>query len=213
MKKIKYVILAMVLMLALIGGAYAYWQESLTIEGTVSTGTMDVRITRWHPSSLLDQDPYITGQNTGISADGKTASAEIEGLYPSEQRHYQNMQLRMTNHSTIPVKLESVVVEKTGGDDTLWSQFYGSATIRIYDDTNEQIAIYGPTPGKPFSELGNEIMKLMDGVLLGPDYRIRFGNDEEDNSIRFWLEPGAGNATQDKSISFDITFNWVQFNK
>lgn len=229
MKKFNYIALVLVLVLGLIGGAYAYWTDQLVAEGTVETGNMDVRIDRlgvpnlngrtfWagHPNEGEMLVPYVTGE-TDIVDGGKTASVTIGNIYPSERNAYQNIQLYIKNHSTIPVKLDSVNFT-TSGSEYIWNNLKCRVGMRLKDENGVLIPGSKASTGYfDFVDFKDQVESLMDGVVLGPKESIRFGYEPDgdaapESSITFWLEPGQGNITQDESIGFDIIFNWIQWN-
>lgn len=230
MKKIKFIALAVILMLGLIGGAYAYWTESIVLGGTVETGYMDVKFTsigvsNWNKDHLVPWGTDASG-TSWVQWDGKKASFHVKGLYP--QKHpddfniYQNVQIYVLNDSTIPVKLDSVVFKKTAGSNALWNNMKGIVHLRIYDETNNQIyGTYSSVSPENFSNMEAAFENVWSQFAadyptqLEPGWTARFGQDEpcpDSGSFIFWLEPGAGNVTQSKDLSFDIEFNWTQYN-
>lgn len=224
MKRIKYIALVLILIFGLIGGAYAYWTDQVVIGGTAATGGLDVRITQvgvsnWNNNNLV---PGGTGTSS-IAEDGKSASFAVTGLYP--QKHptdfniYQNVQIYIKNESSIPVKLSSVDFTKTSGSNTLWNNMYGIVHVRIYDADGVQVGDTktsgAPQPFNSMDAFMAAWNNLPPDTVLEPGWTARFGTDEpseDSGSFIFWLEPGAGNNTQNKTVSFDIKFNWVQWN-
>lgn len=236
MKKVKYIALVVILMLGLIGGAYAYWTESVVLSGTAETGYMDVNITgvgvgNWNNPNIVPWGTDASGSSS-IEADGKSASFHVKGLYPQkypdDYNVYQNVQIYIKNDSTIPVKLQSVDFTRTGGDWTTWMNMRGIVHLRIYDGPTVAASQIGPvfTGGPDYFSSMNAFMEAWGewqvwAAANGYDYELepgwtaRFGDlesGEGTGSFIFWLEPGAGNHTQSKEVNFNIKFNWAQYN-
>jgi len=101
--------LVMVLLLVL-GVTYAHWAETLTIEGTVKTGTFNVEISCTYSDNEKNRDvgkitcTYLVDHGT-IEPDKLTI--EIENAYPG-YRVYIN--IAVWNLGTVPAVLDSVTV-------------------------------------------------------------------------------------------------------
>ena len=63
MKKAKYIIIAMILTLALLGAAYAAWTQTITINGTATTGSLYVNLTL-PEDSVPSTFPFSTDQGS-----------------------------------------------------------------------------------------------------------------------------------------------------
>ena len=62
MKKIGLICLAVVLGLGAMGGALAYWNETLTVSGSVATGELDVQFSeQWSNDDGTQLDPKVMG--------------------------------------------------------------------------------------------------------------------------------------------------------
>jgi len=111
MKKSRFLVLALVLAVMLMGAGYAYWTDTLTINNTVSTGELNVRFagtntTRGGDNQAGEVEPgkskaywaaYVNheglgaghnGPATEVSADGKTVTTKVTNMYPGAYAQY-----------------------------------------------------------------------------------------------------------------------------
>ena len=118
MKKVKYIALILVLALGLIGGAYAAWTDFTQVNGTVTTGTMDVNI----QFANLSTPNYTVPEYCNISEDRKSVTFKIKDLYPTVYGTggYSSLHFQVKNEETIPVMLDRV--EFTGNlEPEIWN--------------------------------------------------------------------------------------------
>jgi hypothetical protein len=82
-KKSLHISLAFILVIALasLGLAYGFWSETLTIDGTVGTGDLDVDFVDENPTG--EYDPSNSGTCTfEYAPDGNSIDVTITGAYP-----------------------------------------------------------------------------------------------------------------------------------
>lgn len=107
-KKNLHITLACVLLigLALMGVAYGAWTETLTINGTVATGTFDVRFQTgaWINDVETGQLNIATCLAT-VSPDGATLTITVENAYPGYQCEGG---ANIINPGTIPAKINGL---------------------------------------------------------------------------------------------------------
>ena len=239
MKKVKYYALALMLVFGLIGGAYAAWSDTLTVDATVDTGEVDVNI-RPGVYLHLDLPEYVTGTKDVID-DGKTATFTISNLYPQEagtsyrMPHVVKLSPAMLNEGSIPVKLDSVDISTCG--DEAWD--YMRAHLDVGGAFEGSSTRWGPgdrlgLPGKdnygltrfhgvPFKSLDEYIEIATEDQVLEPGQFVRFSypkdDSDDENSIYFWLDVDAMEADDKENefqnlddLTFEITFNWKQWN-
>jgi hypothetical protein len=89
----------------LLGVGYAAWSKTLTINNTVTTARFDVVFS--DNNDLVDNSPNTTATGT-IGQDGHSLGISITGLYPSA---YAGVSKTITNNSTIPVVINSAVLD------------------------------------------------------------------------------------------------------
>lgn len=118
MKKIGLICMALVLALGVMGAGLAFWNETLTISGTVATGELDIEFTECTCSDT-DTDMANGGEvvcdltddgdtePTGSLADMSKATITISNAYPS---YTATCLLTVHNNGTIPAKVKLVEV-------------------------------------------------------------------------------------------------------
>lgn len=100
--------IAVVVALALVGVAYAWWSETLTINGTVQTGVVNVEFRNASDDDNgIDPgyDKNVADCTESVSEDGNSMTIAITNGYPS---YTCTVSYAFSNPGTIPVKLQSV---------------------------------------------------------------------------------------------------------
>ena len=106
MKKVTLLALVLVLCLSGVGVGYAMWSDTLYIDGTVNTGSVDVDI-----QCVTCSDSEIEGKNvSGVtcSSDGTTLTVIVENAYPCITY---TVEFLVTNTGTIPVHFTGWAVD------------------------------------------------------------------------------------------------------
>lgn len=116
MKKAKFVALALVLAFALLGAGYAAWTDHLEVNGTVTTGDIDVKFTKAEssdpgetvdPASLEfeeEHQKHVGATEVEISEDGKELIVTVSNAYPG---YFAHIDFEVTNNGSVPVRLQS----------------------------------------------------------------------------------------------------------
>lgn len=210
MKKMKWIALALVLMLGLIGGAYALWDDELEIGGTLNTGTFEVEFTNQHRNVKIEGGTAhpnlyqgIVTATHGIAGDQKSIWIEMNDLFPAK---YSNTKVawsfRIENVGTTPAVLKHAYVEKLEATDPAVWDHLKAKIISSYQSGK-------PRPGDSaevlVEELGTALEALMNGQVLDPGDQLRF-----DESIHFWMDLGAPNEMQGQSAKFRLVMEWEQ---
>jgi hypothetical protein len=115
--------MALVVMLALLGVGYAFWSETLTIEGTVYTGEVDVEFSTYDPVECVDtqaglcqdepeeKDAATTCTVEWVGPDNDSNSdngydqllVTVNGMYPS---YHCKVSFDVTSTGTVPVHVK-----------------------------------------------------------------------------------------------------------
>jgi predicted ribosomally synthesized peptide with SipW-like signal peptide len=106
MKKMGFIILAVVLALGALGAGYAAWSQTLTINGSVSTGTYDVVFQNLGTS---ETDALAVGTVTAdnLATDGHSFKVTIGNGYPG---YVGVATFEVKNTGTVPAKISSITV-------------------------------------------------------------------------------------------------------
>ncbi len=108
MKKVGVVFLALLVGLGLAAATYAYWSESMTINGTVSTGVLDVQFV--NSSAYDNEDNYDVASVECKIVDEETAEITIDDAYPG---YVATCVFDVYNSGTIPAKIKSTTVNNS----------------------------------------------------------------------------------------------------
>lgn len=134
MKKVKYVALVLLLVLGLIGGAYAMWTDSIEIQGQVETGSINVKFVGhnyseevWHYSMYTEPSgPDRTGvmyadlvnyynYSETLSVTDDVWTVQLKNTIPElVVRKF----VKIKNDGTAPVKLDAINLTDTHGTVT-----------------------------------------------------------------------------------------------
>jgi hypothetical protein len=108
MKRIGLILLVLVFALGAMGAGYAYWSQSLNINGSVDTGELAVTFT-----SVASDDPALHEEIVGYDAastvitnTSDTVTFTVTNAYPG---YSSGATITVHNAGTIPVKLASAV--------------------------------------------------------------------------------------------------------
>lgn len=123
--------------LALIGFAYAHWEEIITVEGEVSTGTIDAKITDCYCNDNGNDPGYdkdVASCECSIDKnDPQKAYVNITNAYPC---YNVNITLVVKNIGTIPIALGEVRVDGNIIPKQQWKQ------IDLDNDGKNDIEFY-----------------------------------------------------------------------
>ncbi|NLX64482.1 MAG: hypothetical protein GX022_06905 [Clostridiaceae bacterium] len=198
MKKTRFLVLVLVVSIMLIGAGYAYWNETLTINNTVSTGKLDVKFAGDPIVVLSDEGRYqndlnavsdvvkakLRDDNDGI------IDIEIVNFFPGAKA---TITFTVQNSGTIPVILESV--------------------NPIYDDKNEFLS-----SGLEFYTDENiyNLMRLdaLSSGLKSTSWCTQSINAGSSREYTIHMQmPGtiSGDIFEGESGSFSIQLNYTQY--
>lgn len=126
MKSVKYFGLALILVLGLMGGAYAAWETELTIDGTVSTGDIDPLFTNavvadeyednvYTPeSSHEDHEMEVAETTVQITNNDKKLEVEVDNAYPD---YWSEVEFDVTNEGSVSVIIDEINIEGDVGNE------------------------------------------------------------------------------------------------
>lgn len=238
MKKVKFLALAMVFAIMLMGVGYAAWTDTITVNTTVATGNLDVDFTNAPQANRLDGvgaldlntgfsskiNPLTAVLNENASDNGEISdviNVNAGNLYPGAKFE---VLARVTNNGSIGAILGGLDI--TGADEALLDVM----TVRLYYNEQEAGATNSAHAG--FTELTNGAISIQDlSALTFPvapgsiplwDLGVETPLSPSDSdSVKLVFEfpfetPAAyaGNEgyLETTSATFNVNFNWVQFN-
>ncbi len=229
MKKVKYFALVLILMLGLVGGAYAYWQDQVVVSGTISTAEFDIEWVvfqirngggAWNDPNAPDArhvPPYVEANAWIDGSNSNQAWITISNLYPQGPlKEEVAIEGHMANNSTIPVKFKKATVEIDEVTKDLHNQLHVIVTLGILPlgDQPWQPIYYGannsgpPFVGMPLTSLEAFLNDKLAGVVLQPEDHLTFGSE----TLYFYLPSDAPQSCADGEVSFTIELEFTQFN-
>lgn len=184
MKRTKFLALALVVAVMMMGAGYAAWTDQLVINNSVSTGHLNVNFPEDGTVEVYESDVAVaedgltrTYKEAVVDADDHQVNVTIDNLYPGAVA---KVTVPFYNDSTIPVKLDDVdfgtITDATNGKSL-------AAVVTIENETYVDSAIE-IAPG--------ETEELYFEIVVGD---------------------GANDVTEDAQVTFTATLDFIQFNK
>lgn len=207
MKKVKWIALALVLCLGLIGGAYAWWTDTLEIDGSVETGSMEVYFSS--ASAANGYGGYDKAELVDFNEGDSELKFTVTDLYPREdpdgngnEGDYVKIEYKVKNNGTIPVMLKSMTVEPFHDDDGLFEHIRAQAIGSHLDGT----VAHGTGDQTTLQAALNAVVGhyTNHGAMLEPGGERSYG-------AYIWLCKNVEDH-QNASASFKITTEFRQFN-
>lgn len=187
MKKTKFIALALIVALSLVGAGYALWTDSININGTVGTGEFEVIVESVHvqPSSQ-----YVKDNGSNVNPAKDTANILIKDMYPGS---HATAYVTVKNTGTVKAVLQSFDVQDISASSNL-NAVISANNIPLTE------GLFGA---------GRLVLKLaldnqFAGVEIEPGQTRQF-------EIRLSMPLIAGNSTQKENVSFRIKANWRQY--
>ncbi len=173
MKKIITLFLIPMIVLSLVGASYALWSKTITLGGTVNTGTVDKIITQAFCSDT-GIDPGYTKDVGSCTAEigigGDSATFIIDNAYPS---YNIDVTIKEKNSGTIPVKINDILMTLSGPGGTTSVTCTSvpcsivTSEMEVYYDDNFGVQI---DPGVTVANSVN--MHVVQGAVQGSSYAL-----------------------------------------
>lgn len=127
MKRAKFLTLALVVAVMMMGAGYAYWSETLLVDNHVSTGELRVDITN---AQLMSDDPYLDIEEVDYNT--KYIDFEVNDLYPGAEIKYRaDVKNNGTLAATVDIRESISKLEYKGGNTDLAYKFI-DPKVEIY---------------------------------------------------------------------------------
>lgn len=108
MKKARFLIFVLAAAIMLLGASYAYWQETLTISNTVTTGELDFTFTS---ADIVDVDDYMDVVDESYCEVSSSNDNNIDiGLYDMYPGAEATVTFTLENSGTMKAKVKDFVV-------------------------------------------------------------------------------------------------------
>ena len=190
MKKSRLLIAVLVCAVMMMGVGYAWWNDVLTVHGTVQTGTFDVDFVDTSIEKIGSENYLDISVNSGQD---DCIGFTVGNLYPGAEFKVTS---GFVNNGSIPVKIGKAEIANINSN--INSNEYANA---ILVDTNNDGAYE-----TPISEWVANIVSNLDTVKIA-------SNETLAGTVNFQVNPELSNNLQGQSVTFNLKFDWVQFNK
>ncbi|HUV52664.1 MAG TPA: hypothetical protein VMW64_06280 [Dehalococcoidia bacterium] len=171
------IFLALALCLSITGAAFAHWEKVVTIDGTVTTGTLDLI-----PSGDIwaDQEKSVAIVNCIVDEAANTVSYTVGNAYPCLWVHGM---FDLHNVGTVPAGLHDVIITPPAGLTLVWIS--GPPDCYGVWEGNELIATLCVTFVDPWENWGqidagdevvaNWALHFEEGLAQGAEYTFTVG--------------------------------------
>jgi hypothetical protein len=168
----------------MMGVGYAWWNDVLTVKGTVQTGTFDVDFVDTSIEKIGSENYLDISVN---SEQDDVINFTVGNLYPGAEFEVTS---GFVNNGSIPVKIGEA--EITGINE---------CANAILVDTNND-GVYDKTISQWVANIGS----YLDNVKIASNQTLA-------DTFKFQVDPELSNNLQGKSVTINLTFDWVQFNE
>lgn len=196
MKKTRFLVLVLVVAVMMMGAGYAWWNQTLTVNATVSTGHLDVAF-----ANIVKAPDIYTGMDATVCGD--YLNVDYKDLYPDAGG---TLTFDVKNTGTMAVKLvrdNAFTIDSTDQNGRDWWIFS--------DDKNIDIQYVIDAAGNVVSfskdlRDGTYTYTSANTITIDPGQTATF-------KIKATLNKGAGNDQEcANQIGFTFKPNFIQFN-
>ncbi|QUH25267.1 hypothetical protein [Serpentinicella alkaliphila] len=236
MKKTKFIAMALVVAVMMMGAGYAFWTDQLTITSTVSTGEFRVDFTgqgmfgkerykanpnayaSWRDGHYMGKADNVQDPGTFIvnKVDDKSLEVKISNMYPGTMV---KIAAKAQNNGTIPAVVNNVEIENINVNDKLAKvlEFSGKAKILRNNGSVESIDVpnsrLGGADGK--TSLEDALNSALKGIRLEPGESVEFstaGGGSHALTIELPVSVKNEDDVENAIANFKIIINWEQHN-
>jgi hypothetical protein len=212
-KRSKMLAIIMVLTFALTGVGYAAWTDTLYINGSVSTGNLDVQFDGepWLPADA--HAPFVKVTKCEYNPEKNICTWEVGNLYPGA---WVKLDVQQKNVGSIPAKFNKATLRVTDDPAGIANYLLCDAYFNGYRNPLNPWSGFGGIiqEDKPFKSLGTNMTNQLSNVVLDPGGWLNFDNpdDPDDDAHCIWIKmkENAPNTTQDSTITFELKMDWTQ---
>jgi hypothetical protein len=184
MKKTRLIAFVMIIAIMAVGAGYAAWQDTLVINETVKTGTLDMKW-NWGFCISTDLASFINIPEYDIVNNSNTFQATLTNVFPGV---WYNIDLEAENTGSIPAILSNVTVDLAGMDEDLQEDIrvYGyifhfrkGSIIPVHMKFIGKNSIFGSYRPVSLSTLQDEL-EDMESWRVNPGDKIVFGVPDQE---------------------------------
>ena len=237
MSKKKLIAIFLILTVCLMGVGYAWWSQTLTVQGTVTTGELNVEFIDYNYLVSVGA-PYII-TNSGlinysecrlapysISPDKHTVTASFQNIFPGM---FYSIPFTMENKGTIPAVFRSCTVTSDIDDSTLNGLSEQSLLDQLNSNlkiTNMEFLVFNSSDPNPIKRLPfingdqvslGDLQSRLNAFLTANPIRLEPGqyvqlSTKSGGFVTFLFSKDFNNDFMNKTFSVSINTQWNQFN-
>ncbi|MDU2673351.1 MAG: SipW-dependent-type signal peptide-containing protein [Clostridium sp.] len=204
MKKTKMILATAVLTAGLLGTGYAYWTDSLSVGGTISTGRLDVNITEVSKAALpegseignADKFNESAENNNGfsISKSDDKVTFNISNIHPGAEPV---ISFKFKNEGTISAKLLS--------EYNISSIQTGNLAAFNFKVATSEAGLETATVANGDAQIKRAFFNLLsNGLKPGEEIEL---------FVKVSVNENYADQGMDKKVAYTLTFPWNQYNK
>ena len=190
MKRSRLLIAVLVCAVMMMGVGYAWWNDVLTVNGTVKTGTFDVDFVNSSIEKIGAGNYLEISVNSEQDDDGVDyIDFTVGNLYPGAEFEVTS---GFVNNGSIPVKIGEAKITGINSNE---------CANAILVDTDKD-GDYEATISEWVANIGS----YLNTVEIASNQTLA-------DTFKFQVNPELSNELQGQSVTFNLKFDWVQFNK
>jgi hypothetical protein len=227
MKKAKILALVLVAALMLTGGAYAYWNQSISLVTTAAMGDMNVVVANPHvyPLSYMPgvvgrgwttmglPDDYMNSLTGSVSGDNSSVNVTVDKMYPGAKF---GLDYQIQNNGDVPFSLKGVTVTCNNNSE-LFAHLTGAFQFAYVPANNLRGATRVVTvaaTGLSAAGLSDAIETACSDIVVYPGDSLRgIASDLDDVTTFMQVSVDgtiAGSDYENQPVAFTVAFDWQQ---
>ena len=220
MKKTKFLVLVLVVSIMLVGAGYAYWDQTLTINNTVTAGNLDVAFVDVAADGF-EFEPYYSNSDfvevtpPVIAEDGQSIAFTIDKLYPGAGA---SLAFVVENRGTVAAKIDTVT--GTILSNSAFANALNYSFNKIEITTFLGIPIWSKTidvAADNVPDLATGLTNALKNIKLDPGERLILSTvnpfDNETPIYQILMpETISGSQFENSTTSFKLGLKFVQVN-
>lgn len=221
MKKTKFLVLVLAVSIMLVGAGYAYWDQTLTINNTVTAGNLDVQFVNYEADDWDDNPAYrlinsdLVKVEADIADDGQSIDFTVSNFYPGAGA---SLGFVIKNTGSVAAKIEEITGTITNNAAFANALNYEFNRIKVIDVMGiplrtETINV----KANNVTELAQGLTNALKDIKLDPGEKLilytihPFDNETPTYEI---LMPSSisGSQFENATTSFRLSLKFVQVN-
>ncbi len=222
MKKTRFLALVLAISIMLVGAGYAYWDQTLTINNTVTAGNLDVKficrsdVDDWDDGYISGDHSDLVSSSAVIAQGGQSIDFVIGNFYPGAGA---SLDFLVKNTGSVPAKITNVVGTITQNEalaNALNYKFDRIVRKTIFGFSYEDIV---PVDANNVSDLATGLTEALKNIVIQPGEilmlttrNIIVNETEEPNYQILMPSTITGDDFELETTRFNLALNFTQVN-